>query len=129
NITNGKFDQGTSSNLTSGAITVSSGATLQNTGTGDLTLSGDVANSGTITYNANGAACGGNDDILIRSSLNGAQRSWSGSGTFQMTDVDVRDQAGTALITVFSGTNSGNNGPNWVFVSTCASNTYTWAPT
>src|SRR6185437_11981040 len=108
NITNGKFDQGTSSNLTSGAITVSSGATLQNTGTGDLTLSGDVANSGTITYNANGAACGGNDDILIRSSLNGAQRSWSGSGTFQMTDVDVRDQAGTALITVFSGTNSGN---------------------
>jgi len=129
NVTSGKFDQGASSNLTSGAITISSGATLQNTGTGDLTLSGNLANSGTITFNANGAACGGNDDILIRSSVNGAQRTWSGTGAFQMTDVDVKDQSGTAVITVLSGTNGGNNGANWVFVSTCASNTYTWAPT
>ena len=32
-----------------------------------------------------------------------------------MVDVDVRDQAGTAVITVFNGTDTGNNGSNWTF--------------
>ncbi len=125
NVSIGVFDQGASFNLTSNTVTVSSGATLQNLGTGDLTLTGDVANAGTINYNANGSTCGDNDDILIRSSA--AQRAWSGLGTFSMTDVDVKDQAGTAAITLTSGTNSLNNGVNWIFVGACAgAQTYTW---
>jgi hypothetical protein len=128
NVTSGVFDQGASSNLTSSTVTVSSGATLQNLGTGDLTLSGSVANAGTINYNANGNTCGDNDDILIRSSASPTQRLWTGLGTFSMTDVDVKDQAGTALIVVTSGTNSGNNGVNWSFVGACpGAQTYTWA--
>ena len=43
-------------------------------------------------------------------------------GTFKVEDVDVMDQAGTAPITVFSGTNSGNNGANWTFNSGCSLN-------
>jgi hypothetical protein len=125
-VTSGVFDQGANSNLTSNTITVSSGATLQNLGTGDLTLSGDVANAGTINFNANGNTCGDNDDILIRSSA--TQRLWTGLGTFSMTDVDVKDQAGTAVIPVTSGTNSGNNGVTWTFVAACpGAQTYTWA--
>ena len=127
NVTSGVFDQGASSNLTTNTVTVSSGATLQNLGTGDLTLSGGVANAGTINYNANGNTCGDNDDILIRSSSSPTQQLWTGLGTFSMTDVDVKDQAGTALIAVTSGTNSGNNGVNWTFVGACpGAQTYTW---
>ena len=36
-----------------------------------------------------------------------------------MTDLDVQDQAGTAAITVSSGIDSGNNGPNWSFTNIC----------
>ncbi|HMF58568.1 MAG TPA: hypothetical protein VK619_19640, partial [Pyrinomonadaceae bacterium] len=126
NVNAGTFDQGASANLTSGPITVASGATFQSLGTGDLTLSGNVSNSGTITLNANGNTCGQADDILIRSSVNGTQRSWSGAGTFNMTDVDVKDQAGTASILVRNGTNSGNNGANWVFFAGCTGAPYTW---
>jgi Peptidase family C25/Carboxypeptidase regulatory-like domain len=129
NVTSGKFDQGASSNLASGAITISSGATLQNLGTGDLTLSGDVSNSGTITFDGSGGGCGSADAIAIRSSVNGTQRAWSGIGSFSMTDVDVMDQAGSAIITVFSGTNSNNNGVNWIFINGCtgaSGQTYVW---
>lgn len=130
NVTSGILDQGATFNLTSGAVTVSSGATLRNLGTGDLTLSGGVSNAGTITFDGGGGGCGvGGDPILIRSSSSGTQRAWSGTGTFSMSDVDVQDQAGTAIITVFSGTNSGNNGSNWVFINACggsAGQTYVW---
>jgi hypothetical protein len=126
NITSGKFDQGASFNLTTNAVTVSLGATFQNQGTGDLTLSGDVSNSGTISFDGNGNTCGQPDDILIRSSVNGTQRAWNGVGTFSMTDVDVKDQAGTAAIVVRNGTDSGNNSANWVFFAGCTGAPYTW---
>jgi autotransporter-associated beta strand protein len=128
NITSGIFDQGTSFNVSSGAVTVSSGATFKNLGTGDLTLSGDVSNSGTINFNANGTPCGDPDDISISSSVGGTQRTWSGTGTFSMTDVTVQDQTtgvGTVIL-VRNGTNAGNNGSGWVFVTSCSSGTYTW---
>ena len=60
-------------------------------------------------------SCGDADEIQIRSSVPGTQRTWEGPGTFSMTDVDVRDQkvpGGSTLplqILVSSGTNSGNN--------------------
>ena len=117
NVTSGTLDQSATFNLTSGPITVGAAGTLLNMGTGDLTLSGDVSNSGTITLNSNGAACGDAESILIRSSATPTQRLWSGSGTFTLVDIDVEDQAGTAGITVLSGTDTGNNGGNWTFAA------------
>jgi hypothetical protein len=115
---NGTLDQGASFNLTTGAVTIAAGGLLRNLGTGDLTLGGDVSNSGGVIFNGGGALCGDPDSILIRSSVNGTQRLWSASGgtfLFDLTDVDVQDQAGTASILVISGTNTGNNGANWTF--------------
>ena len=130
NVTSGTFSQAGTSNLTSGAVTVSSGATWSNLGMGDLTLSGNVANAGTITFNASGASCGDADDIAISSSAGGTQRTWSGAGTFSMTDVSVSDQRTPVVpppvaIIVNSGTNLGNN-LGWVFSGTCVAGTYTW---
>ena len=110
-------------------MAVSSGATWNNLGTGDLILSGGVSNSGTITFNANGNGCGQNDDISITSSVPATQRAWSGSGTFNLTDVSVQDQGGTAIIGVRSGTSVSGNGPNWPFVSQCSAYTWTQAVT
>src|SRR5207237_6630691 len=109
---------------------VSSGATWRNLGTGDLTLSGDVSNAGTINFNANGATCGDADDISI-SSTSVTQRTWSGSGTYQLMDVTVQGQKTPvtpppAFILARNGTNAGNNGPGWLFDSTCLSAPYTW---
>jgi hypothetical protein len=117
-INNGAtFDQSGNATLTVGNLTVNSGGLLRNLGSGDLILKGDVSNAGTIQLNGAGAACGDADTILIRPSVAGAQRAWSGSGSFQLTDVDVQGQAGTAAIQVLSGTNSGNVGPNWTFAN------------
>ena len=86
-VSSGVFDQGPSFSLfTTGSATnvviVSSGATWRNIGTGDLTLSSGVSNSGTINFNGSGTSCGDTPDtIVIRSSVNGTQRTWSGTGT------------------------------------------------
>jgi hypothetical protein len=111
------LDQSANSTLTVGNLTLNSGGLLKNLGDGDLILKGDVSNAGTIQLNGAGAACGDADTILIRSSVAGTQRAWSGAGTFQLTDVDVKDQAGTSAITVLSGTNSGGVGANWTFAA------------
>ena len=91
------------------------GTTLRSLSSGTLTLSGDVGNGGTIQFNGGGSFCGDAGRILIRSSVPGTQRLWSGVGTFSMTDVNVMDQAGSAAINVIGGVNSGNNGANWSF--------------
>jgi uncharacterized protein (AIM24 family) len=125
-ITSGRLSQANTYNLTAGAVTIGSNGTLRNWGTGSLTLGGNLSNSGTVDFNGGGdGICGSATEVLIRSSINGTQRSWSGSGTFNMVDVDVKDQGGTASITVYHGTNTGgNNGTNWTFNGTC-----TGAPT
>ncbi len=106
------------------AITLSAGS-WTNESTGDVTLgSGGVTNNGFITLDGTAPGCGDADGILIRSSASPTQRSWSGGGVFTLHDVDVQDQAGSALITVFSGTNTGNNGSNWNFVAACPSKAY-----
>ncbi len=125
NVSDGTFDMGASSDLTTNTVTVAAAGTFRNFGTGDLTLSGNLANAGAVRFSANGSPCGDADDILIRSSVGGTQRNWTGAGTFALSDVNVQDQAGTAVIAVQSGTNNGNNGINWTFVA-CLSNTYTW---
>ena len=103
--------------ITAGAITLTD-ATSKWTNTTDnanVTLAGDVNNTGIITFDAPTG-----DLILIRSSAAGTQRNWQGTGTFSMTDVDAEDQSCTggtpANISVASGTNSGNN-INWIFGS------------
>ncbi|HEV7892871.1 MAG TPA: FG-GAP-like repeat-containing protein [Pyrinomonadaceae bacterium] len=111
------YDQSGNATLTVGKLTVNSGGLFKNLGSGDLVLKGDVSNAGTIQLNGAGAACGDADTLAIRASAVGAQRAWSGSGSFQLTDVDVQSQAGSAPITVLSGTNSGNVGANWTFAN------------
>lgn|GEM_PF-2901146 len=134
-VTAGTFDQGASFRVdTSGAgavATIGASGTWQNFGTGDLVLSGNVSNAGTINFNGNGTGCNeiATNDILIRSSASPTQRTWTGTGTFSMTDVDVADQVTAAppvFILVNSGTNSGNNTPGWTFVNQCTAGTYTW---
>jgi len=133
-VTHGVFTQGeTDTNdfsLITNAVTVATGATWRNFGKGDLTLSGDVSNAGTINFNASGTACGDLDDIAITSS-NSSQRTWSGTGTFSMTDVAVDHQKVPGLLNpplfvlVNSGKDNGNN-TGWQFVDQCTSGTYTW---
>ena len=84
---------------------------------GVITLGGNVSNDGIIKLNANGAGC--QTDAIALRSTNATQRSWNGNGFFLMTDVDVSGQSGTPIITVYNGTNSGNNGANWVFDARC----------
>jgi hypothetical protein len=100
-------------NISTTSLTVGASGVLRMAGTGDLTLGGDVSNAGEIF--ARSTTCGQTDYVLIRSSVNGTQRSWSGTGVFKMYDVDVKDQAGSAAITAYSSTNSTNNGANWTF--------------
>jgi CSLREA domain-containing protein len=121
----GMFSQGPSFDLSVGKLTVAAGGAFRSLGTGDLTLGGDVSNDGIVNLDGGGAACGDADSILIRSSAAGAQRAWTGVGTFTLADVDVRDQTGTASIAVRSGTNSGNNGANWTFTVCPAGTTLT----
>lgn len=115
-ISDGELIQG-STNFALNTLTLSASGKYSNSSSGDLTLSGDVSNAGVMVFDAGGGGSS-TDSILIRSSSSGTQRNWQGSGTFTMTDVDVRDQTvigGTpALISVSSGTDSGNN-VNWFF--------------
>lgn len=106
-VNNGTFDQASSLNMTSGAVTVASSGVWSNVGTGAVTLSGNVTNSGTIILNSsNRAQCEeGSNDILVRSSVNNTLRSWSGTGNFTLRNLDVDDMTGTltAEKSVFSG--------------------------
>ena len=107
--------------LTAGTITIAAGAKLRNFGTGSLTLgAGGLANSGTVDLNGGGdTACGSATEIQVLSTVNGTQRSWTGSGTFNLVDLNVKDQAGTAILTAYGSTNSGNNGANWTINGGC----------
>lgn len=119
NITSGILDQGATFALSVTNLTIGTNGLLQNLGTGGLTLAGTLANSGTVYMNSNGVACGDTDSILVRSSSNGVQRSWNGSGKFILSDLDVRDMAGSATIVTTSSTSTSNNGANWTFNATC----------
>lgn len=120
-VTQGTLVQ-TTFGLAANAVTVGASGTWANASTGDVTLgAGGVSNAGVIVLDGGGSGCGvpATNDILIRSSAPGVQRPWGGTGTFTIEDVDVMDQAGTATINVYSGTDSGNNGANWVFQAAC----------
>lgn len=101
------------------AFQISSGSTLSNLSTGDLILGGQLNNSGTVTLQGNGAACGGADDISILSTSTGVQRPWLSTGTISINDAFIQDQGGTASITAESSTDNGNNDTNWTINSGC----------
>ncbi|MFZ1616116.1 MAG: hypothetical protein WAT41_02060 [Flavobacteriales bacterium] len=113
-ITSGELNMGASYNISTTALTVSTDGHLSNNGTGDLTLAGNVSNSGNIRFRSSGT-CGGTDSISIASSVGGVQRTWSGTGTYLFHDVNVQDQGGSAAITAYSSTSVSGNGVNWTF--------------
>ncbi|MDD2943020.1 MAG: hypothetical protein PHC51_08660, partial [bacterium] len=98
-----------------GGLFLQNSTFLTNTGTGDLILSGDVSNYGTINFNSSDDAGNG---IEIRSTVPGTRRNWQGTGAFNFTDVTVSDQTaigGTPSgITTSSSSDNGNN-VNWFF--------------
>ena len=101
-------------NISTTALTVGASGALSLMGSQTLTLGGTLANSGTVKIWGSGV-CGGGDNALIRSSSTGVQRSWTGAGVFTLYDIDVRDMAGSATITLYSSANTANNGANWTF--------------
>lgn len=124
NITSGTLDLGPSFDLRAGPITIGANGTLRNFGIGNLTLGGSLVNNGVFNFNGGGTGCGdanAADPVLIRSSLAGTARNWSGTGAFSLVDLDVKDQNASAVsggVTAYTSTNSGNN-PNWVFHAGC----------
>ena len=102
-----------------GPVTVSAGGMLSNYAvvSSTIKLGSSTTNSGVILFDGGTGNCGttGPNDVMLRSTATGTQRSWSGAGTFIMRSVDVKDQAGTAAISVANGLDSGNNGANWTF--------------
>jgi len=115
-ITRGTLSQGASYNLLTGIITVATNGTWTNTGTGDVTLGGNVTNSGRITFNGGGSGCG-TDSIAIASSNAANNRTWTTNTGAQTTLIDIAasDQAGT--LTVYSSTNTSDN--SWTFSDVC----------
>jgi hypothetical protein len=118
-ITEGELLQGALNMQIEGgtAIDIGDFGRWTNISTGNVILGGSVNSGGIITLNGNGLACGDADDIAITSTSGGTQRSWNGNGAFRITDVNVTDMTGTAVIHAGSSTISGqNNGANWVEV-------------
>lgn len=106
-------------------LTIFRGATFSFFGNGSFVIAGAISNAGTMNMNGGGSGCGDATKILVRSSVMGVQRIWTGRGIFSMTDLDVEDQAGSAPITVLGGTDSGNNGNNWMIDVACPTSTPT----
>ena len=121
-ITDGTLVQGDNNVRVEGtsAVSVETNGEWRNIGDGDLTLGGTFANAGSVSFDTDDSGCTDvTDDILIRSTSAGVQKSWTTTaGTFTMYNIDVQDQAGTASITVYEGTGTDqNNGANWTFSS------------
>ncbi len=120
NVTSGTLYLANGSDLTVGPVNVAAQGRLINDSSTTITLGGNVSNLGNIFLLGGGAACPQSDTVLIRSSVNGTQRNWSGNGSFAIADADIQDMSGTAPITAYSSTDSGNNGANWTFDPACS---------
>lgn len=128
-ITTGTLYLGNGSDLTMGTLNIGSAGTLRNDTSTTITLAANAVNNGTLLLNGSGLTCPQPDTILLRSSIEGTRRNWSGTGTFRVIDVDVKDMGSHTpppgptppppTITVFNGTSSGNNDANWMFTGEC----------
>ncbi|OGZ32865.1 MAG: hypothetical protein A2V69_00625 [Candidatus Portnoybacteria bacterium RBG_13_40_8] len=119
-ITDGELVQGNNNVTVEGtsAVSVAAAGKWNNIGTGDLTLGGTFANSGTVVFNTSNNGCTGGgiaDDIAITSTAGGTQRNWTSTSPIQMFNVSVTDMTSTADIIAYSSTFS-NVGPNWALV-------------
>ena len=101
NITAGVFDQGSANNLAAGSISVSSGATFRNTGTGAITLNGNLTNNGAVLIDGGGSGCR-DTDSHISITVTGS-RTWSGTGAFQLWNVNLVNQTTSLGIYAFGG--------------------------
>ncbi|OHA53634.1 MAG: hypothetical protein A2991_02140 [Candidatus Terrybacteria bacterium RIFCSPLOWO2_01_FULL_58_14] len=119
-ITDGELVQSSTFNVWVGAVSVAAAGKWNNDfidSQGDLTLAGTFTNNGSVSFNSTGDGCTEGDVILLRSSVSGTPRAWAGTGTFNMQDLDVQDQGGSAAITVQGGTcgSPNSNAANWTF--------------
>ena len=105
----------TAGGAVTGLLILANGRLVSDSAT-TITLGGNLSNGGVVDLRG-GGTCPADDTILIRST--GAQRSWTGSGTNRLVNVDVQNMGGTGTKTVFNGTDSGSNNASWVFDSGC----------
>jgi hypothetical protein len=120
-----QLSAGSSSNTqrftVTGPLTVDSGGLLSNYPTVSSTLyfGSSLINNGTVFMDGSGNQCGTSipNYAFLNSTTTGSQIPWSGTGKFVMRYANVQDQGGTAPITVLNGTNSGDTGGNWSFVT------------
>jgi len=100
-----------------GNVTIESGALWEHKTYGTVLLGGNVANDGTITFKKNTPSyCGG--DYVNLSSSSGTVL-WSGSGTFNMHNINLASQGGTASIIAYHSLDAGGNDSNWEFYDRC----------
>ena len=100
--------------------TVASGAVFSDYDQASATLefASSIINNGTVFFDGSGEGCTNTlpNYIMLRpvSATSPKQDSWSGGGNFVMRYVDASYQSSTIPITVYNGTDSGNNS-NWIF--------------
>ena len=122
-VNSGTFDVNSHNFKCGGAFSVGNGGWLADydglESSTTITFGSGVTNNGMIFLDgsvpASCASSSPDNNILIRSTAGGTQQAWSGSGKFVMRYVNVQDQSGSTPITVWNGTNNGNNGTNWTF--------------
>jgi hypothetical protein len=125
-VLSGTLNQG-QGDLRANAVVVWPAAVWRNHSGGNDTLGAlGVVNNGTVDFDGGAAGCGDSNTIWIVSSVADSQRTWNGTGSFTLADVNVRDMAGSANITAAGSTNAGNNGANWKFGS-CAASYAAWS--
>jgi len=117
-VTTGIFDNALRTVRMEGttSVSIATNGIWRDISTGDIVLGGSLINNGTLTFKANNT-CGGTDDIAI-TAVSGTP-SWSGSGSFELRDVNMSNQNAAVPITLFSSTNTTGNTGSWTFNSGC----------
>lgn len=117
-ITRGILVQGTRNIRAEGtsAVSIAANGTWSNISTGDVTLGGTLVNNGILTFKSNDS-CGGTNEIVI-DAVSGTP-AWSGSGSFELRDVNMSNQDADVAINVFSSDNTTGNTGLWTFNSGC----------
>lgn len=123
NLTAGTLDLGPSFNLTCGALTVGASGVLRDFGAGNITLGGNLNNSGLVNLNGGGSGCSDPNlaDLLLIQSTDTNARTWSGNGAFSLVDVEIDRQtvgATPGSITAF-GSSHLSNATGFVLDSGC----------
>lgn len=102
-----------------GRTTIASGAILSDypNSSSTIVLGSRVTNSGLVFFDGAEYSCVSStpNGVILNSTTTGQRVPWVGSGNFVMRYVNVEDQGGTAPISVWDGTNSGDVAANWTF--------------